>query len=466
MPKAFVIMPFKEPFDSVYAEVIRPVLEDAGIQADRADQPSRSIDIVDELKEQILASALIIVEASLPNPNVYYEFGFAAAHGKELLIIAQKGSDLPFDTRQIRHLLYEKDDHGALRSSLSRWVASTSAARGVKKRVQSKTLKRGEVFPGFFDAALLVEQFSFSKETLLLKDIRQGDILACAHSYSTDLGAESWLRLCADPLYTPFFDSMTYLQENVTDIIGAFPPAMFQSSPDFISLGPGNGYKDRTMLRGIASTLNDKGIADAIYYYPLDISPRILANAIENVATAFRSEGALRVKALLGDFEKLKVFAPVYDFRPEPNVFSFLGNTVGNVAHDLELLRKIYGAMHRNDILLLEVRTKQAKLQLKGDQESQFALSFAPLRRLGVPFEREKLRVREEGLSQIPGTRSLVVHYDDFTVMGEEVDDLLLSCVNFYDIAELSAVLAGRSLGFKVLKVFEARSMALFVLEK
>jgi SAM-dependent methyltransferase len=467
MPSAFVVMPYREPFESVYARVIRPVLAENGITAVRSDQNPKSVDIIDDLKKQILESDLVIVEATAANPNIYFEFGFAYANDKEFVLLAQKGTELPFDTRQIRHLMYEVGDLDLLKADFNRWLSTTTVTQLLYKRSQYSIMKRGEVFPELFDSAILTEQFSKPMEEILVQEIRRGEMIPCSHSYSTDIGTDNWLRLCNDPLYTVFHESIHFLEAFVSQVFDVLPPNLIHSGPDFVSLGPGNGYKDRTLLRGLSQKLLDQKLSEYIHYYPVDISPRMLATAISNVSNDYDLRGRLRIKALLGDFELLRLFAPVYDYRPEPNIFSLLGNTLGNLMHDGDFLKKTYRAMHEGDVLLLEVRVKQSTLSLSGKETNQFGLSFAPLRHLGVKFESEKISVaREDALSQIPSTSSLAVHYKNFSIQGSPVDDVILSWINFYDPEELVKSLTGSTIGFKLRKSFETKSLVLLVLQK
>jgi hypothetical protein len=460
-------MPYREPFESVYSKVIGPVLSAAGITPVRADQNFASSDIMADVTQQILTSELVIVEATNPNPNVYFEFGFAFANDKEFVLLAQKETVLPFDTRQIRHLMYDVNDMDLLKADFTRWLSTTKVVQRRREHLQFGRLERGEVFPEMFDSAILMDQFSAPMKKIIMQEIKKGEMMPCSHSYSTDIGSDSWLRLCGDPLYAVFHESIKFLEESADAVFDSLPSYLIRSCPDFVSLGPGNGYKDRTLLRSLSNKLLGIGVNDYIYYYPVDVSPRILATAISTVSMDTDLRERLRIKALLGDFEQLRLFAPAFDFRPEPNIFSLLGNTLGNLMHDGDFLKKIHRTMHEGDVLLLEVRTKQSKLSLSGKSSNQFGLSFAPLGHLGVPFEPNKIEVaREDALSQIPGTTSLAVHYKDFTIEGASIEDLILSWVNFYDPEELSTSLIGHTIGFKLLKSFEMKSLVLFVLQK
>jgi len=40
------------------------------------------------------------------SPNVFYEFGYARAKNKDMIITAQDGTKLPFDTQNIKTIFY------------------------------------------------------------------------------------------------------------------------------------------------------------------------------------------------------------------------------------------------------------------------------------------------------------------------------------------------------------------------
>jgi hypothetical protein len=60
-------------------------------------------DIINEINESIF----IIAEISPNNANVYYELGYSHAKNKPTILIAQKGTELPFDVLPFRIIFYE-----------------------------------------------------------------------------------------------------------------------------------------------------------------------------------------------------------------------------------------------------------------------------------------------------------------------------------------------------------------------
>jgi Histidine-specific methyltransferase, SAM-dependent len=355
--------------------VLRPCLADAGFHVVRADQIQASSVITKDIEDGIDKADLVVIEASEKNQNVYFEFGLAAAKGKELLVLAKDGAEVPFDTRQWRHLLYDHTKPDELRISFSAWVERTAAYQKHSPRASAIRLDRGDVFRDIVDATLYIDRSDESIDARILKDVRSGGLLPCSYSYSTDTGTENWLKLCRDPLYTVFHESMNTLTNNVNRILDTLKDSFIETSPDFVSLGPGNGQKDRIFLKGLVKRLIAHGHTPQLYYYPIDISPRMLSTAVRTVSGDEDLAGRVKIKVIEGNFEHIPAFRPIFDFRPEPNLFSFLGNTIGNVSNEISLLTRIKNAMQRGDVMMLEARLNTGNNELGG------------ARRLSIPSE-------------------------------------------------------------------------------
>jgi len=104
-PKAFVIMPFASELDFVH-KVIENIVKDYDIDCVRADQIAISRPVMDDVKAQIAAADLVIVDFTGKNPNVYYEAGLADAWNKDWIVLCQSNEDMTFDVRHIRSIRY------------------------------------------------------------------------------------------------------------------------------------------------------------------------------------------------------------------------------------------------------------------------------------------------------------------------------------------------------------------------
>lgn len=108
-PRIFVIMPFSEPFETLYREVISPVAEKTGFEIIRVDEiPGPGI-ILDDIQQQIEGAHAVVAEISQHNPNVFYELGYAHALRKPavLLVRREEGAKMPFDVRGYRAIFYD-----------------------------------------------------------------------------------------------------------------------------------------------------------------------------------------------------------------------------------------------------------------------------------------------------------------------------------------------------------------------
>jgi hypothetical protein len=86
---------------------------------------------------KLIAEAhLIIAIADGRNANVFYELGIAQAFGKPTILVARVPSDVPFDIRARRLVLY--DDLGDLRNKLRSELARAIASPDIGKTTEAQ----------------------------------------------------------------------------------------------------------------------------------------------------------------------------------------------------------------------------------------------------------------------------------------------------------------------------------------
>lgn len=105
-PFAFVLMPFDSAFDDIYKLGIQAAASEQGVVAQRVDEQFYSEGMLDRIYRQIDAADFIIADMTGQNPNVFYEVGYAHAKDKLCTLLTQDASDIPFDLKQHRHLVY------------------------------------------------------------------------------------------------------------------------------------------------------------------------------------------------------------------------------------------------------------------------------------------------------------------------------------------------------------------------
>lgn len=110
--KAFILMPFQQPFDSYYQLIFKPALEMADYDAYRADDLFTPRPIVLDIQDSIAEAELILCEMSERNSNVFYELGLAHAIGKPAVLVSRTETDIPFDLRHLRVIIYDTQSAG------------------------------------------------------------------------------------------------------------------------------------------------------------------------------------------------------------------------------------------------------------------------------------------------------------------------------------------------------------------
>jgi tetratricopeptide (TPR) repeat protein len=107
----FVAMPYgmKEDidFNCIYADLIKPALESAGLEVFRADEELRAGNIRTDMFQELLLADLVVVDLSIDNPNVWYELGVRhALRPRGVIQIQGKRDHLPFDVYVDRAIRY------------------------------------------------------------------------------------------------------------------------------------------------------------------------------------------------------------------------------------------------------------------------------------------------------------------------------------------------------------------------
>ena len=102
----FVLMPFEEKFQTIYYNVLKPLIDSLGYSASKADENLKIGTVIDQIQQYIRNAILVIADVSGKNPNVFYELGYAHGLNKNVLIITNNPKDVPFDISHIRYFQY------------------------------------------------------------------------------------------------------------------------------------------------------------------------------------------------------------------------------------------------------------------------------------------------------------------------------------------------------------------------
>ena len=129
----FVLSPFTEPFNTIYADHIRPSIESLrGLRCLRADDIYDNRPIIEDIWRCTNEARILISELTGRNANVFYETGIAHTIGKEVILITQSMDDVPFDLRHLRCIVYEYTPRGIknFEDNLKNTVLSILARHG------------------------------------------------------------------------------------------------------------------------------------------------------------------------------------------------------------------------------------------------------------------------------------------------------------------------------------------------
>jgi hypothetical protein len=131
--RAFVVRPFGEKngidFERVHRELVTPVLDQFGIDAQTTSVFAQAGNIRTDMFEQLMRADLVIADISIHNANVYYELGIRhALRDRATILIRSRGDEIPFDLRTDRYLEYDRTDPAASAAGLAECVRQTLAS--------------------------------------------------------------------------------------------------------------------------------------------------------------------------------------------------------------------------------------------------------------------------------------------------------------------------------------------------
>jgi hypothetical protein len=94
--------------DRTFEAIIKPVLDDSGVECIRADTIIHSTVIDKPMYERLLEADLVIADLSTSNPNAIYELGVRhALRPYTTIVMAEQGFKFPFDVNHLNILQYE-----------------------------------------------------------------------------------------------------------------------------------------------------------------------------------------------------------------------------------------------------------------------------------------------------------------------------------------------------------------------
>lgn len=106
-----LMIPFSADFEPV-AVAIKQTAAMCGMACVRANDIWEDSTIIQDIFALIYRAKIVICDLSGKNPNVFYEAGIAHTLGRHVIPLARSVSDIPFDLRHHRHLIYLPNRQG------------------------------------------------------------------------------------------------------------------------------------------------------------------------------------------------------------------------------------------------------------------------------------------------------------------------------------------------------------------
>lgn len=149
----FVIIPFEGEFDELYKKAIKPTIIELGLECIRGDEIYSTGFIIDQIWYYIQKAGIIIADLSDKNSNVFYELGLAHALNKNVILITQSITSIPFDLRQLRFIEYENTQSGVhkLKDSLLDVLKLFKNEKLIYFDITKKIVKKSNEPRGFDD---------------------------------------------------------------------------------------------------------------------------------------------------------------------------------------------------------------------------------------------------------------------------------------------------------------------------
>lgn len=419
-------------------------------------------------------------EYKVANENVLFETGLFLGRlgAKRVFVIRDRHEkpELPSDFNGIVTLSFDSESGyssrrsrlGACTPTIIKKIQELGRMESRRQRRVPETLERGDVARIDFiaDASLETNQERHAYINKL-KELIQGRLpVPTRYYYASEKGANFWIRMCRERSYHFYFDSFQLLQNKSKEIASQITADLerrdLDENIDFVSLGSGDGRKDKIL---IGALLDASKASDFLMYYPIDVSDMLIANAMKEVAKNDRSK--LHIKGIIADVCTISTLSYVYEARPNVNLFSVLGNLIGNT-NERDLVEELEQAAFPGDYILVDYNN-HTTAGTDGDfVASKIALEYSalPLSQIGVDVDLSKIDVSAtENKSVFDSAISLVTTYPEAIIDARSVKNVILEINHRYNPKEFTDELASK-LGATVMFASEHETAGLVLLKK
>lgn len=377
-----------------------------------------------------------------PRDNALFELGLAIGRlGLDrvfVLIPRESRSEelLPSDLLGVTTVYHDFETGSRAASSrLAQQLWDEIRARSRMDSPGNQDLERGSVdhIDRFADAAveLPISREGYSDE--VRRAARWGEGVPTKFRFANADGGRYWLRLCRNFRNSYFRHTRGWLRHNAPRLMETACEASGTAAIDLVSLGCGDGSKDADLLKALADNLADR---EYLYYYPVEISDILLVEALQHISGHGLVRSRFRCKPILGDFTNLQAFGSVIDYRPNANLFSVLGNTIGSF-DEQKILSSLERVLKPGDLVLIEANIGRGEESLALlEDEASVEWNLSTLDALGIPRDSYHLGSEfQRDVSMVPGTETLLSYAEPH---GEGSSErYTLSAMHHYEFDQL-----------------------------
>jgi uncharacterized SAM-dependent methyltransferase len=182
--------------------------------------------------------------------------------------------------------------------------------------------------------------------------------------YWTPLSVKRWKELSerSEGSLRATWESLAAKAAGLTAPFGAKVPV--------ISLGAGEGLKDRLFLRALVAAGRD------VKYFPVDASQTLL-----EMAVAGAEDDDVEVLGIKADIASHMHLVLAADVSEAPRIFLMVGNTLGGF-DPMDQIKQVADVVQKGDILIIDARLRDGAALPPREEQRRFV--FAPLEAAGV----------------------------------------------------------------------------------
>jgi hypothetical protein len=125
-----VVMPFRPDLNYFFLYLQKYLVDTHGLHVERGDHQYLTKPLMEKIREQVVASDVILGDITGSNPNVFYELGIAFTLGKPVIFLTQDAPEAaPVDIRQFQFIRYDLSRHIEFLAELDKAIRAVFVGR-------------------------------------------------------------------------------------------------------------------------------------------------------------------------------------------------------------------------------------------------------------------------------------------------------------------------------------------------